>query len=288
MRTFYTIISIVPNALVSDSLSIGLVLSNDEKFFVKFSDTKIRLAKSLLGDNNNILDFFISHIKEVLSLVESDNSSDSLELFEPVKPINANYFSYLSRYNNNIIQYQDPVFIKDESNSETLSKLFKLMIDKSESDLIINARTNSFAQTKKIIEERLINRVKDKVHTNIKLSSNNLPNLYFNYEMDCVGLNGVITGAKSIDFNRTDLPIQKDVSNYYAITNMMENLYSKSNKRNNYYIITEEPENIQSDEHDLWEKVIKLPKFIPIHPEQSDIVAAIIEETKAGKFLKTI
>jgi len=66
MKTYYSIISIVPNELVGDSISIGMIMSDDEKFFIKFASNKIRLAKHLLKENYHILDFFISKIENTI------------------------------------------------------------------------------------------------------------------------------------------------------------------------------------------------------------------------------
>ncbi len=282
MKTYYSIISIVPNELVGDSISIGLIMSDDEKFYVKFSSNKIRLAKSLLKENYQIIDFFISKIKNTIQALNISTKEN--ELFHFSKPINAQYLSYLNNYNNNIIQYSEPNFIAQDNSADNFHKLFELLIDKEDPKIEIHQNI-IYQKSKEIIKKKLISRVKDKVHTNIKFTSHVLPNLYFNYEMDCIGLNGVFTGAKSINFNQSEQTIQKEVSNYYALASILENKYKKYGEANNFYLISDEPNGIGTKQHKLWEKLLKLEKYKVLPSDKADIVAKMIEKTKAKTFI---
>jgi len=280
MKTYYSIISIVPNELVGDSISIGMMMSDDEKFFIKFAPNKIRLAKSLLKENHHILDFFISKIENTIQSLNINNN----ELFQTPKAINAQYLSYLNNYNNNIIQYSEPRFIAQENTIDSFHQLFELLIDKEIPKVVIQQDLN-YQKSKEIIHRKLINRVKGRVHTNIKFTSHILPNLYFNYEMDCIGLNGVFTAAKSINFNQSEQTIQKEVSNYYALANILENKYKKYGKPNNFYLISDEPNGIGTKQHKLWEKLLNLEKYKVLPAENANIVAEKIEDTHAKTFI---
>ncbi|RKE04434.1 DUF3037 domain-containing protein [Marinifilum flexuosum] len=283
MKTYYSIIKVAPNSLAGDSISIGLVLSDDDNFFVKFSNTRIRIAKSLLGENKRFLDFFISKIENSLESIKSNNSIEK-NLFKFQNKINANYFSYLNRYNQNIIQYDEPKYIKEKNSLETLDKLFSLMVDKETPQPKIY-KVDQIHKVSEVINRKLITRVKDKVHTNIKFTDKYIPSLYFKYEMDCIGLNGVFTGAKSVFFNQSEVTIQKEISNYYALSTMLENMHNRYGLKNNFYLISDEPNEIGSKQHQLWEKLMKGKKFNVIHSEEADLVALKIEETKAKTFL---
>jgi len=282
MKTYYSIIKVVPNSLVGDAISIGMILSDDNSFFIRFSNSKIRIAKTLLGDKKKLLDFFISKIEE--SFTKINITDKEMNLFHFPDKINSQYLSYLHKYNNNVIQYDEPKYIAESNTSNTFDALFSLMI---ENENLYKEKSISVQSVKTLenINKKLIERVKHKVHTNIKFTDKIIPSLYFNYEMDCIGLNGVFTAAKSINFNQSELTIQKEVSNYYAISSMLENLKGKYGKENNFYLISDEPDNIGSKEHMLWEKLRKGIKFKLIYSEEADIVAEKIEETNAGMFL---
>ncbi|NLU37646.1 MAG: DUF3037 domain-containing protein [Bacteroidales bacterium] len=283
MKTYYTIIKVIPNSLVKDSISVGMVLSDDISFQIRFSENKVRIAKSLLGDNRKHLDFIIQQIEKTLLSVNDEHDTG---IFNFENKINASYFNYLNRYSNNIVQYERPSYIKEDNTTTTFNNLFRLFIDneiKSEDTLV---KADLELKNREIINAKLISRVKDKVHTNIKFSDKILPTLYFNYELDCIGLNGVFTGAKSINFNVSEVTLQKEISNYYAIASILENNYNKYGSNNNFYLISDEPSSIGSKEHQLWEKLRNGKKFNLIHTEEADLVAQKIEATGAAKFLQ--
>ncbi len=119
MKTYYSIIKVVPNSLVGDAVGIGLILSDDTSFFVKFSDLKIKIAKSLLGEKKTFLNFFISKIEKSLTNMPTQKLDNEMDLFRFSGKINSQYLSYLNKYSNNIIQYGHPNnfhLISDEPN----------------------------------------------------------------------------------------------------------------------------------------------------------------------------
>ncbi len=280
MKTYYSIIKVVSNSLSNDSLGVGMIMSDEEKFYIKFSESKIKIAKKLLGESKNLLDFFLFQIENT---VKKLNKVKEPELFIGSKLISSEYLSYLHKYSNNIIQFQEPKYIKEQNNSENFDKLFKLFIDKNISNIIVKSK--EYLKIREIVNQKLISKVKDKVHTNYKFTNKVLPNLYFNYEMDCIGLNGVFTGAKLLDFNQSIQTVQKELSNYFAFSDILIYKHNKQIEKNNFYLISEEPQSISSKEHQLWEKMKNIEKFELIHPEESDIVAKKIEETNAGIFI---
>jgi len=226
MKTYLSIIKIVPNFLAGDAISVGMILSNDKDYFIRFSNRKIRVAKSLVSDNKSFIDFFLTKIERKINEI-NDVNSRSNGLFEYPNRINSDYMRYLDNYNNNIIQFDPPKYVKEETNLDTFNKLFSLYVNK-ETELNILQKFNDLSQQSKLnVERKLIERVKDKVHTNIKFTDKILPTLYFNIDVDCIGLNGVFTGAKTVDFNQSEHTIQKEISNYYALTSMLENNHDK-------------------------------------------------------------
>lgn len=285
MKTYYSIIKVVSNSLSNDSLGVGMIMSDEEKFFIKFSDLKIKIAKSLLGDSKNSIDFFLTQIENT---IKKTNKKTQPTLFANSKLINSDYLSYLHKYSNNIIQYQEPKFIKEQNNIENFDRLFELLIEKNLPKKSEKKKSDIYIKSKKIIEKKLISRVKNKVHTNIKFTNKILPSLYFNYEIDCIGLNGVFTGAKSLDFNQSEQTLQKELGNYFAFSDILAYKHNKNSVENNFYLISDEPTNVGSKKHQLWEKIHNLKKFTLVHPEASGVIAQKIEETNACMFIENL
>lgn len=285
MKSYYSIIKVVSNVLSNDSIGIGLILSNDKEFIIQFSSSKIKIARSLFGKNKKMLDHFIKQIEYKIEEVNQYYQLESGDLFKTPNTINTKYFNYLHRYSNNTIQFSEPKYIKEDVSQKAYQKLFELLIDKfpiENKEIIIDER---WKVSQVNIRSKLIDRVKDKVHTEFKFSSQLLPNLYFNFSMDCIGKNGVFTGAKSINFNQSETTIQKELSNYFAFTDILTAQFGKYKADNQFYLISDEPSAISSKEHQLWEKVRNLMAFTSLHSEEAASVAQKIEEVKATTFI---
>lgn len=145
--------------------------------------------------------------------------------------------------------------------------------------------TSSLNLSKGLIERKLISKVNKNVHTNYKFIPEVFPSIYFSYEMDCIGLNGSLIGAKSLSFEKSVQSLDKDISHYFTLISSLSSKYNKSLKDNSFYLISEEPGMIGSKEHKLWESVGLNELISVIHLEESNKVADKIIEKKAAKFL---
>lgn len=207
MNTYYSIIKVVPNSLSVDSISIGLILSDNTKIYIKFSDRKIKIAKNLIKGSSKIIDYYISQIENKIKETNKQAEQEINPVFDFPQKFSADYFQYLHKYSNNTIQYETPKLIDIKSSEAEFNNLFALLVDSETKQLKTN--DNSFSQLKLKIERNLISKVKDKVHTNISFNEQNVTGLFFSCEVDCIGLNGSFTGAKAIDFTRSEQTIKK-------------------------------------------------------------------------------
>jgi hypothetical protein len=282
MNSFYNIVKIARGQTSHDSIAIGLIAFSDDRYEILFSDRKIKIARTLLGDDSDLIEFFETQlINWIDSLNKSLGTSESL-IF-PEKTIGADYFDYLSRYSNNLIQFSKPFLLGKKINSSDFKELFSLLID-NENQIHPEKNVNYEDFTERI-RTKLIEEVKDKVHVYAKLTEKEIPSLYFPFEMDCIGMNGVITAAKSIDFNLTEYSIDRNLSHYFQVSSLIVRSYGKAKVDNNLFLIADEPKAITSKEHQIWEKLKKQQQFVLINSEESGLVTSKINETKAHKFL---
>ena len=282
MNSFYTIVKIARGQTSHDSIAIGLIAFSDDRYEILFSDRKIKIARTLLGDDSDLIEFFET---QLINWIDSLNKSlvTSESLIFPEKTIGADYFDYLSRYSNNLIQFSQPFLLERKINSADFNELFSLLID-NENQIHLEKNVN-YADFTERIRTNLIDEVKDKVHVYAKLTEKEIPSLYFPFDMDCIGMNGVITAAKSIDFNRTELSIDRNLSHYFQVSSLIVRSYGKAKMDNNFFLIADEPKTINSKEHQIWEKLKKQQQFVLISSEESGLVTSKINETKAHKFL---
>lgn len=280
MKPFYNIIKIATNATAGESIAIGLFAYNGTSYFVQFSNNKKKIAKKLLESGSELVDYLSKHITTKADELNKILLDDKSKLFESTSLIDSDYFNYLSRYSNNILQFSNSYLIKESIDDKKFQKLFSLFIDHYHVNELVTVDMNSVMFQDRI-NTKLIDRVKDKVHTSIQLTQEIIPSLYFNYELDCIGLNGVFTGAKSIDFSKSEIFVDKAISHYFQIIMLLSKIYQRDKKDNNFYLIGDEPDN-----NKIWKQLKKQNIVKLIHSEESDIVAQKIEETNAHTFLE--
>ncbi|MDP3358311.1 MAG: hypothetical protein Q8S41_03080 [Lutibacter sp.] len=282
MKSFYSILKLSPNIATEDSVAIGMLLFDGEQFRCFFSDKKKRLVNSLLDEKNVNLNFIISQIMEKCN--EINNDKNELQFFYKYEKLtDLNYFNYLSNYSNGLIQFSKPNMLYEKLDDTGFDKLINFLF--KETLYKIEPPVDNFLVIKDIINRKLLTKVSNRVHTNYKFNQEKFPSLYFSFEMDCIGLNGSLTGAKSLSFDKSLQVIDKDISHYFTLISSLTSKYKKSLEDNNFFLISEEPESNSSKEHKLWESVSYNKLITVINPEESDRVAELIIKNNSAKFL---
>ncbi|RTY90609.1 hypothetical protein [Flavobacterium sp. GT3R68] len=285
MKKFYTIVQLAPNKAAGDTVAIGMLLFDGSKLKYYISDKKKNIALKLLNDKNVDIDFFIKQITNKCDIINND--IDERNLFNKYDKISdVSYINYLSNYSNGLLQFSKPTIFFDEVDDFKFNNLINLFFNETifKNEIVIHHEINIEA----IVQNELIEKVNNKIHTNYKFSPSNLNSIYFPFEMDCIGLNGSLIGAKSMSFEKSKTTLDKNLSHYFTLISMLSSKYNKSLKDNKFYLITEEPSEINSEEHTVWESIVKNELVTLIHPEESNIVADLVFEKNAGKFLEEV
>ena len=282
MKKFYTVIQLAPNKAAGDNVAIGMLLFDGYKLRHYISDKKKSIALKLLIDKQVDIDFFIKQITNKCHIINND--IEERNLFNKYDKItDASYISYLSNYSNGLIRFSKPTIFFDDVDDLRFEALIKLFFNEStiKYDKISQSETN----VDDIIQSKLIDRVSDKIHTNYRFSPTNFDSIYFPFEMDCIGINGSLIGAKSMSFDKTKTTLDKNLSHYFTLISTLSRKYNKSLKDNKFYLIADEPSDIASEEHNVWESVNKNNLVTIVAPEQSNIIADLVFEKEARKFL---
>lgn len=284
MKTFYTIIKIAPNTLAGDTLSIGLLLYNGNKFWLQFSDERKSVAKKLLDTNADIVDFAAKQLQNKVDEMNKSISEAYNSFFEANDILGIPEFKHISNYSNGVLRFSQPAFLNDTVTDEKFQKLFSLLVDKLavKAEKLQDTKDAAFREK---IQTKLIKRVEHKVHTNLELTPKLVHGLYYNFNIDCLGLNGAFVAAKSIPFHKKYESIDRELGHYFALMSILKLTYERKSEEDNFYIIADEPSEIDSKEHRTWENIKQNPAVKLIFTEQSEIVAEKIEDKKAHKFL---
>ncbi len=274
MNTFYSLVKIATNISTGDSLAIGLVFSDGRNCSYFFSDKKKKLASKLLKAElaDMDIDFFVNQI--IANCTEK-------QVFEQ------DYFTYLSNYCNGLLQFSAPNPVAAPFNEETLEFLVKMIFAESLSNQNNKAEDNQKAKKaafKQEIQNHLIKPLENKIHTHYKFEPTNLP-ITFSFELDCIGKNGSLIGAKAIDFDSENRTLDRHFSNYLAFISTLSNEYQIPVAQNSFFWIAQKPELTDKRKHQIWEIAHKHPLIKVIEPNQVQQIVKLVEQKQATHFL---
>lgn len=294
MKTFYTILKLSPNTMAGDSLSIGLLVCRGNEYWLKISETKKKIVKKLINNKARSVDFALKQLENYL--IQLKFNSDNEQLFPLEKFLTLDYVDYLNIYSNGLLQFSKASILDDSFNNEKFVKLYSLLVEKEAEikDLSLIQKSNSRLEIVsdhgedsyliQKVHQNLIQRVEDKIHTEITLNHSNLKSLYFNINIDCIGLNGSFVGAKTLSLENTVPTLEKNVSHYIALIAFLSQEYKKDLDTNNFFLIADEPKK-QTSEHKFWQEMKHVPSFKIIPSDEAEKVAEIVEKTGATTFL---
>lgn len=250
MKSFYSIIRFINNSLSNENLAVGMIVISGEQVFYKFSTDKLNLVKRISPLNISLLEYTLDKIK---SFIENEILSKK-PLFNDLT-FNVEYLERLSIYNNGFLKFDKPSGINMSFDSEKFDEFFKRYI---ELNIEIPAKPTidrSFTNTvNKVFSEPL----KDRIDINYKMKKGIIPNLFFDYKLDGIGMNGVIYTVKSIDLN-AELPIDKlntSVTDLESLNHRVD-LFGKQHnlnpKENRHYLVVDQYKGNKSSYKNLYE-----------------------------------
>jgi hypothetical protein len=285
MKSYYSLVKIAPNSLSDDNLTIGIILSDNSGLRLKFSKTKKQISKSLVSVDNSLIDFLELEIEKKIKETNKLIKASKNELFDLNHIISSSYFDYLSKYSNGILKFSQPIFIEGEISDNEFLQLYKMFVD-SEDVKVQNPNKTLDKIFYDKINTNLIEKVKEKVHINIKFDSKLIPAIH-SFDMDCIGLNGAFVGAKSLPFNQSKEILLKTVNTYISVIAQLSISYNKNLSENKFFLISDEPSKKNSIESKYWSQLYKNENLVKLIPsDESAMVAEIIESRKAHKFLE--
>lgn len=282
MKTFYTILKLSPNTIAGDSLSIGLLVCRGNEYWLRISETKKNVVKKLLGDKAKSVDFVLKQLENYLKQLKCQSKKEQLFALESF--ITIEYIDYLNVYSNGLLQFSKASILDDNFDNNKFLKLYSLLVDKENNFEVAQLKQVNSNLVERV-QNNLIKKVENKIHTEITLNNSILRSLYFNFEMDCIGLNGSFVGAKSFPLENSLQTLEKNISHYVTLIAFLSQQYQKDLNKNKFFLITDEPEK-NTQEHKFWEEMKDVPSFEMIASDEVEKVAEVVENTGAKTFLQ--
>src|SRR5665648_598945 len=130
MNTFYSVIFASVNSIISERLSIGLVMVSDNRVWFRYSAKKLSLMKQFFSDEAfQLLKTSLKSIENTANSVSLNETSGEDALFSFTSKnqhaFSVEYLHYLSRYSNSTITFNEPVKIDIEASDDLFSHLYK-------------------------------------------------------------------------------------------------------------------------------------------------------------------
>ncbi|OUJ67843.1 hypothetical protein [Hymenobacter crusticola] len=288
---FHTLIRIAPNPASGEAVVVGLVFFDGSRYWMRVSSRKVRLAGMLIPQARGVVRDVVSQIER---RVATDMQARQAAVAEGVKPSGKHLlqladWEYLSRYSNGILRIGTPTSVamfENDTPESVFEQLFVRLVDST-----VSQDKPSLIQASPLVQEpvvQLMERVKPLVHTNLRITDRQLPELFFEFRMECLGLNGSFTAAHvlPLDFYGMDT-LQQHVFEYDTVARSLLRKFRRDSKGSAFYLLCDEPsEESDPDKHKFWRAIKENPllKVIPI--EEAGEVAERIEKTGAKRFLK--
>jgi hypothetical protein len=258
MQTYYTVLYIPVNTSLEERLSVGLIMSDGENHYFKYSQSKLQVIKALVSNKTHSM--LKTYFKN-LDNETNDRFNLNNEIFnntinnEKGKWINISYLTYLSKYSNNLIQYSEPKPIGIELNKENFNKLFEKFIYINEEVMPIINNVTIYDKVKL----NLYPKIEGRVNIDTTLTSNEIPNLFVPLEVNFIGINDVPVAGQTFDFEKRHYNLENDITRFISLAKALELEGKKDGK---YFILGKEPKVSHNDKNFLIWKQIYETKFL--------------------------
>jgi hypothetical protein len=245
MKAFISPVYIQTNSVSSEKIVLGLIAVADEKIFFNTSKHKLEVAAKLLGNPvKSVLETSVQMIQnKIKEITVSKNFSEE-------------YFNYLSKYSNGLIQFGTPKPVATEINKTTFEELFKIFVGET----IDKEKATEKTFQSKVKDKLSVPGVIEKADVNYTIKPIILPGLLKPTVVSLLTTNGSIQALQAIDFEATETSITNNLYEFEILTKLLDKISNKYlNSPGVYKVVAKEPA-LNTPQHDLFEKTIKFKK----------------------------
>jgi len=260
MNTYYSVIFASLNSIISERLSIGIVMVGDNHVYFKYSTKKLSLMRHFFTDEAfQLLKTSLKNIECTANSFHSDDkTSMEYKLFdfsgENHHAFSLEYMRYLSRYCNSTLNFNEPVKIDIEASDGLFGHLYNefVFVEIEETKKISSVET---------IKTNLYPSIKNHVNWDQRIETGSIPGLIFPVEIDFIGKNEKPVVGKITDFNQSNYNLDASLANLFVLMKTLE----AKDKSGNYFVIGNEPDILFAKQHKTWQEV-RNSKFLDFVP----------------------
>jgi len=202
MKNYLVPISVRPNSLIEDQITVGMFAFNGVDSFYDYSADKLKLVNAFLDDNTKeYLETALEGFKNSL-LAPSDHSKLAFES----SLLSENYLSYLSKYSKGLIKFGEPKGFAMILNEDNFYKAFRHFVG-ADAMKSIKAVKTFRREFKSLLKDEVFNSIDVDYMINPEIA----PEIYAPHKVDFIGVNGSPIMGIGIDFNKTPDEVDKSI-----------------------------------------------------------------------------
>lgn len=208
MKTFFSSISIQTNPVSLEKVVVALLAVTESKVYFHYSKSKLGLLDKLAPSKFGIGSLAKKSLQQIKNVVNETNKS----LFNDQKTIvfeksvfSKEYFSYLSKYNNGILNFSEPATIPFDFTQEKFESYYLNFI--GEPTEVLEKKSLSFAQKIKPAFEK--EGLTDKADVKFTFDPFTFQGLLEETNIALITKNGAINAIQVIDFNLGEQTVLK-------------------------------------------------------------------------------
>lgn len=265
MNTYYSVIFASVNSIISERLSIGIVMVGDNRVWFRYSGKKLSLMRQFFTDEAfQLLKTSLKNIESTVNSFHSnDETSNEYKLFnfsgENHHVFSLEYMRYLSRYCNSTLNFNEPVKIDIEASDNLFEHLYNEFV-------YVETEETKRISTIEAVKTSLYPSIKQHVNWAQHIETGSIPGLILPVEIDFIGKNEKPVVGKITDFSQPNYNLDASLAHLFVLMKALE----LSNKSGNYFVIGDEPDKQYAKQHKTWQEVqnSRFLDFVPYNETQ--------------------
>lgn len=261
MKTFYSILSAVINTVTGEKISLGLLLSDGNKSFFGYSDSRLSLIGTLIDKESK--KFIRQYLRSIDNVIQKiDINQDQLTILEQDGKnviINEPYIAYLSTYSQNVVSFSKPVSITVDVNEHVFQKLFTKFID---DETVVETMKKSNFQ---LVKTAFFPRVQKHFTIEKEFSPALNPKLLLPVSIDLFGKNERYVIGQFLDLEKNIYHVKNDYFDYHQLTEV----FLRSHK----FLISCEPDKEKyPQQHYFWNEIRKQRRHHYVDTSELEVI----------------
>ncbi|NEN25372.1 hypothetical protein G3O08_17895 [Cryomorpha ignava] len=256
-----TILKVPVSQYSNEFLAIGLFASDGKESFFRVSNHKLKVLKRLISDDSYyLMDSKVKMIKKDFDL----NTGEGKIHFDLNHTLfSDSHLAYLSKYANNVLQFEKPQSIDLPLNDEVFDQIFSRYVSEKS-----NTKKPVVTRFKTTILHTLKPQIEDRVTWDAVIDKDRVQGLIFpKITFDFAGLNSGLVLGQAQDFSKEYKDVRDELATLYSVVGLDHDI-------SQIFLVGKEPDKSQGYNHQLWSefRVLKGITYIESESNLGEVV----------------